>query len=283
MRGGSAHAKTSRPRAFARVFVPGIHAAVVAAVMLCAVQAHAQDFSTAEPAGPSASSATLLEHGLAAPGAFRAEALATSWLGVSGLFTRAVCATAAVHSVRAAAGWSQTGEPGSGWTSAGLGLGAATRSGGVAVRAVARRDADEAVGASGRNGVELGGGAWIAAKSGIVVWAQAPQIVTAGLGTPLPRALTVGVAVEQNGLGAWFEREAPARSGADTGTHAAGAFVVLDAARVWIEGRGRPLRTGFGLTVGMIGVRVLTHPRLGDTVTLSVGFPAHPSTPRAVP
>ena len=256
---------------------------LAAALTLWAVRANAQDFATAEPAGPSATAAAMLEHGLGSPGALRAEALTTSWLGVPGLFTRAVCVAAAIHSVRVAAGASQTGEGGSGWTSLGLALGAVTGSAGVAVRAVARRDADEAAGAGERNGVEVGGGAWIAAESGVVVWAQAPQIANAGLAPPLPRALAVGVAVERDGLGAWFEREAPARSGADTGTHAAGAFIALDAARVWIEGRGRPLRTGFGLTGGVIGVRVLTHPRLGDTVTLSVGFPAHPSPPRAAP
>ena len=68
-------------------------------------------------------------------------------------------------------------------------------------------------------------------------------------------------------------REAPARSDDASGTHAAGVVLRLARARVWVEGRGHPLRAGFGVGVAAIGVRVLTHPRLGDTVTLSLTLP----------
>ena len=180
--------------------------------------------------------------------------------------------------MRAAAGWSETGEAGTGWTAAAVAVGAAAASGGAAMRVVARRDLDDASRADERNGVEVGGGAWLGAGAGVVVWASAPQLWTAGALPPLPRALAVGAAAERDGLGCWFEREAPARSADESGTHAGGVTLRIGAACVWVEGRSGPLRAGFGVVVGAIGVRALSHPRLGDTVTLSLGFP-----PRATP
>ena len=249
-----------------------------AAALLTPRPSRAQDFAPPEPAGPSSSAAALLEHALPAGGTWRAELLTTSWLGVPGLVTRAVCATGGLRSVRAAAGWSQTGETGAGWSGAALALGAAAPAGGAAVRVIARRDLEDAA-HEDRDGLEVGGGAWLSAGARFVVWASAPQLWTPGAPPPLPRALTAGVAADAEGLRCWFEREAPARSGEESGTHAAGVALRLEAARVWVEGRGRPLRAGFGVTVRAISVRVLSHPRLGDTVTLSLAFPSRAAPP----
>lgn len=243
---------------------------------LCA-PSHAQDFSPAEPAGPALTAAGLLERALPAPAGAHVEATTTSWLGVPELVTRALCATVRIRTVHVAAGWSLTGEQGVGWMSAGLAVGAASEAGGVALRCVGRRDLDPLVSREARQGAEAGGGAWLRTGAGFVVWARAPQLVTFGMAPPLQQALSVGVGAEHDGLGAWFEREAPARRGDDSGTHAAGVSIALAPGRVWIEGRGRPLRAGFGVSLGAIAVRALGHPRLGDTVTLSLTLPPRPS------
>ena len=251
------------------------YASVCVLALACvAPRAHAQDFVPAEPAGPSASASSLLDRGLPAPGRFDFEALTTSWLGVPGLVTRGVCATAAVRSVRVAAGVAQTGEAPAGWLATGVAVGATGDGFGAAVRAVARRDLDASLGPRSRDAVEAGGGAWLRAAPGVLVWARAPQLATAGPSPPLARALATGVSVEHDGVGAWFEREAPARTTEEAGTHAAGVWLRLDPAQVWIEGRGRPLRAGFGLMLAGISVRAIGHPRLGDTVTLALSFPA---------
>jgi len=235
--------------------------------------ARAQDFACAEPGGPSRSAACLLERGLAAPAGARVEALATSWLGVPGLVTRALCAGAAVRAVRCAVGVSQTGDATTGWSSAAAALATTAPSGGAALRAVARRDADGA--ASG----EFGAGAWLRAGPSAVVWASAPQLATSGAAPPLARGLALGVAVEQGGIGAWFERAAPARVADEAGTHAAGVVLRADPGRVWVEARGRPLRAGLGIAVGPIAVRAIGHPRLGDTVTIALSLPPARATP----
>ena len=234
---------------------------------------NAQDFSAAEPGGPALTAAGLLDRGLLAQGGSHVEALTTSWLGVPGLVTRGLCATARFNTVCAAAGWSLTGEPEVGWMSAAVAVGAVSSRGGVAVRGLVRRDLDPLATRGEGRSAEVGGGAWLRAGTGIVVWARAPQLATFGLAPPLARALTVGLAAERDGLGAWFEREAPARRSDESGTHAGGVSIAVAQGRVWVEGRGRPLRAGFGISLGVIAVRALGHPRLGDTVTITVTLP----------
>ena len=85
--------------------------------------------------------------------------------------------------------------------------------------------------------------------------------------------------MERDGIGGWFERESPARAGEESGTDTAGIWLCLDPARIWIEGRGQPPRAGFGLMLAGIAVRAIGHPRLGDTITLSVAWPAHRAPP----
>lgn len=246
-----------------------------ALLALSSAIANAQDFSPAEPAGPASSAAGLLERGL--PGDARAEleASTTSWLGVPGLVTRTLCGGMRVRTVTLAAGWALTGEPPVGWLAAGLAAGAVSEWGGVALRAVARRDNDPLASREAAQGAELGGGAWLSAGPGVRVWARAPQLATFGAAPPLARALAVGVSAERDGLAAWFEREAPARRGEESGTHTAGVALSLAPGSVWVEGRGHPLRAGFGISLGVIAVRAMGHPRLGDTVTLSLRLPPH--------
>ena len=232
--------------------------------------ANAQDFSPAEPAGPALSAAGLLDRGLPGDGRSQLEATTTSWLGVPGLVTRALCVGVRIRTVTLAAGWALTGEPPAGWMAAGLAAGAVSEWGGVAVRGVARRDNDPLTSREETQGAELGGGAWLSAGPGVRVWARAPQLATFGAEPPLARALSVGVSAERDGLAAWFEREAPAQRSQDSGTHTAGVELSLARGSVWVEGRGHPLRAGFGISLGVIAVRAMGHPRLGDTVTLSL-------------
>ncbi len=252
-------------------------ASCAALLALLSAIASAQDFSPAEPAGPATSAAGLLERGLPGEGHGQLEASTTSWLGVPGLVTRTLCAGVRIRSVSVAGGWALTGEPPAGWMAAGLAAGAASEWGGVALRAVARRDNDPLAAPEASEGAELGGGAWLSAGAGVRVWARAPQLATLGAAPPLARALAVGVSAERDGLAAWFEREAPARRGEESGTHTAGVALSLAPGCVWVEGRGHPLRAGFGISLGVIAVRAMGHPRLGDTVTLSLRLPPHRS------
>src|SRR5207247_2432661 len=95
------------------------------------------DFMPADPAGPAASAAALLDRGLPdACRGLRVETGYTSWLGIPDLATRSLAVGGAVRSVRAAFGVSVTGPSDAGWDAAGAGAGVAA--GLVASRPAAR-------------------------------------------------------------------------------------------------------------------------------------------------
>ena len=271
----------------------GLRAAAFSAaagLALVARVAHAQDFATGLPAGPDVSPSVTLEHGLPYGNGLALETSYTSWLGVPGLATRAVSGAFGLGAARVALGASRTGLDPLGWDAAGMALGAAGSGGGAAVRAVARREDDGASHPRGITGVEAGAGAWVRAGAIARVWAVAPQLWTRGSPPPLPRALTIGVAMESDGVSAWLERTGPARSFETTGSHDGGVAVDLELARVWLEARERPLRAALGVSAHArrfdVRVRVEAHPVLGETVTLAVatlarGAPANP--PRVHP
>jgi len=237
-----------------------------------ALRASSQDFAPAEPPGPANSGAALLERGLpAAHGALAFEALATSWLGVPDLSTRAACVAVPVHSLRLAAGVSRTGAAELGWSAAGLAAGAAGPAGGAAVRALARRDLDPVP----RQGpaLEAGGGAWVRASRRARIWASAPQLWTRGA-PPLPQGLVIGASIETDGVAAWLERVAPARAADENGRHDAGLALDLGPARAWVEAREQPLRAAVGIEIAArrwsVRLRVESHPVLGETVSLAL-------------
>ena len=114
---------------------------VLAALLAFAGRAAAQDFSPATGAGPAAGAAALLDRALGAPEAGAAiECGAARRFAMTGLESRALAATLSRGSVRFAAGVAQTGEPEFGWNAAAVALGSAHASGGVALRALARRE-----------------------------------------------------------------------------------------------------------------------------------------------
>jgi len=244
--------------------------ALVAPVL--AKRAGAQNFAPAEPPGPASSGAALLERGLPdARGALAFEALATSWLGVPDLATRAACVAVPIHSLRFAAGISRTGAAELGWSAAGLAAGASGPAGGAAVRAIARRDDDPA--ARLDPGLEAGGGAWVRAGRRARIWASAPQLWTRGA-PPLPQGLVIGASFQSDGVEAWLERQAPARAADDNGRHDAGLALDLGPARAWVEAREQPLRAAVGVEIAArrwsVRVRVESHPVLGETVSLAL-------------
>jgi hypothetical protein len=235
--------------------------------------ASAQDFTSPSPPGPVAAPLSMLEWGLApASPQVALEAAVTRWFAAPDLVTRSMALGGGIGPVRAAAGVAQTGDPELGWSTLGLGLGAAGPEAGAAVRAEARRDrtSDPFPGALGSGvGLEVGGGAWATAGDGLTVWAAAPEAWTRGVAPPLERGLQVGGRWSADDLELWVTHDASARDGGRT---AAGAGLRSGPLALWFDARERPLRGSLGLAVSMAGfilaATVESHPVLGETVRL---------------
>ncbi|MFI5371547.1 MAG: hypothetical protein ACHQ52_08320, partial [Candidatus Eisenbacteria bacterium] len=140
-----------------------------------------------------------------------------SWYGVPGLVTRALAGGAGWRALRGMAGVSQTGDPELGWTTLGLGVGAAGVDWGAGMRVVARRDRTRAFAwdtAPGEGGLEAGAGAWLVLGHDCTAWASAPSLASTGAEPPLARSLETGIAWRGPGLTLWLaHRSAPAAYG----------------------------------------------------------------------
>jgi hypothetical protein len=244
-----------------------------------AARAHAQDFSSPAPPGAGFGAAPFIERGLPAPAATPAlEALAANWYGVPELSTRALALGGGWRSLRAAAGIAQTGDGELGWSAAGLAIGAAGGHAGGGLRAIARRDRDEASEASalGRGaGAEAGGGAWVRAGGGTTVYASAPQLWRRGLDVPVGRGLEIGATWIMDDLAFRLDRVAP-RGGAEAAQHEAALALAAGSLRLWLGARDQPLRAslGLGARTGPIAIagEVESHPVLGETVRVAVAL-----------
>jgi len=256
-----------------------------AALALLAVPAPAQDFAAPAPPGAAGSPAAFLERALPGPRpSLAAEALASHWYEVPGLTTRAAALAAGWRSIRAAAGISRTGDAELGWGAAALALGMAGESAGGALRAAARRDCDsgalEAALGPG-TGLELGGGAWVAAGGGITLSASAPQLFTRGVGPPLERGFEIGAAWVMDDLSLRLARASP-RGGAGAAQHEAGLALSAGPLTVWLEARDQPARASLGLAARTLALAVAgvveSHPLLGETLRISLVL-GRPSAP----
>ena len=250
---------------------------VLAALLLARVAA-AQDFSGASPAGSARAPDGLLDRALpSATASISASASQTRWWGLPDLETRSVSMGGSFHSWRAALGLSQTGEPELGWTSLGLGFGAASERAGAGLRACVRRDRDApwsvARAFTTGDGVEAGAGAWIMAGAAVRAWASAPQVWTSGASPPLVRPLELGMRVGDDDA-AWVRLVAP-RAG-DDGERALGVSLHVAPLLVWAEVRDAPLRGSVGLSGAVASLRVAAridaHPVLGETVRFSLAW-----------
>lgn len=257
-------------------------AAMAHAILTSAGAARAQDFSFPAPVGPNNSALAFLERGLPPQATgLTADAAITRWYGLPELTTRALAVGVGWRSFRSSLGLSQTGDPELGWSAAGLALGAAQRSGGVALRAVARRDRapqPEAPVAGRGVGLETGAGAWIQASKSLEIWAALPQLWLQGAPPPLRRPLEIGGRLETGGVTLWFTHAAPGRATASRGDHRAGMGLSSGPLRLWLEARDRPLRGGVGLGARVRGIStavgIESHPILGETVRLALGLEA---------
>jgi len=250
----------------------------VLAALLLARAAAAQDFSGASPAGSTRAPDGLLDRALPpATASITAAASQTRWWGLPDLETRSLAVGGSFHSWRAALGLSQTGEPELGWTSLGLGFGAASERAGAGLRACVRRDRDApwsvARAFTTGDGVEAGAGAWIVACDAVRAWASAPQVWTSGASAPLVRPLELGIRVGDVDA-AWVRLVAP-RAG-DDGERALGVSLHVAPLQVWAEARDAPLRGSVGLSAAVAALRVAAridaHPVLGETVRLSLAW-----------
>ena len=249
----------------------------------CCARAHAQDFAPAAGAGPAPGACALLERALpvaADRGGF--EALTSAWALVPALGTRAVAGEVALHSLRMAAGLSQTGEPELGWTCAALALGAADHAGGCALRVALRRDR---IADAPPPGIEAGGGAWLTPARGVSLWASAPQCMTRGAPPPQARPLELGGGITSGAARVWFAIEGPGRGG--DGERAVGLELARGAATVWGEARDGPWRATLGVALRVraiaCAVRLESHPLLGTRTTLALGLRAHAAHAAGVP
>jgi hypothetical protein len=254
-------------------------AGVALAVLTAA--AHAQDFEAPAPAWPPGSACALLERGLPAPTTSPTlEGVATRWHGLAALTTRAASGAIGWRAARLGAGLSQTGEPDVGWTALAMAVGAAVPEGGGALRVVARRDRTSRFGFDARGadvGVEVGGGAWIAAASALHVWASAPQMWTRGAAPPLARPLEVGGALDLGDVAVWLSRAAvQGYPRGSRGEHAIGMLTGAGPLDVWLMARDQPLRGGVGVAARVHTLRVAaeveSHPVLGETARMSLGL-----------
>jgi hypothetical protein len=248
--------------------------------VLCAGSAHAQDFVPPTPLWPPHSACALLEHGLPSPeGGPVLEASSVRWYGLSDLTTRSIALAGSWRLLRAAFGLSQTGSPELGWTAGALAFGVANETGGVAVRATARRDrtsefAFTAVPADA--GIEIGAGGWLEAGEGLVLWTSVPELWLSGAAPPLRRALAIGGALTLGDLEVWLARRAvPGLVRGMRGEHAFGVAMAARPLAVWLEAEDQPLRGGFGVLARLRSVwvagSVLGHPVLGETFRAAIG------------
>ena len=258
---------------------------VIAVLLASPWPARAQDFVSASIAGPSPSPLVLLEDGLpSGRTGIAAEASVTRWWGLPDLATRSVAIGASFRSLRCAGGISQTGEADLGWSSAGVALGAAGDSWGVALRGVARRDRDRDAVSSALGpglGAEAGAGAFIEPSPGLAGWASAPQLWTRGLAPPLTRALEIGGRASVDDFIVWLAQRAAPRTGAGSGVRTLGIALSIFPLRVWVEARNHPLRGTAGVEAragGLsAGLEIESHPALGETVRVSLGWGAKQS------
>ncbi len=262
--------------------------ALVVLLTLGASRCGAQDFVGPACAGPGGSALALLDSALpSAAGRWGLTGSVTRWYALPELTTRALGLGLSWRGARAALGLSQTGDPELGWTALGLGLGGATRGGGGALRAVARRDRHPAPapGPLGPGiGLEAGAGAWADAGAGLTLWASAPQIWLRGAAPPLARGLEIGAVLRAGEGGLWLLRRASARETDDRAGHEAGLVVGLGALSAWARARDGPLRAGIGVAAraraAEASAEIASHPVLGETVTLAITVPARSTTPR---
>lgn len=264
-----------------------VHAWLAAALAVCGAggAARSQDFSPAAGAGPRPGAAALLDRALPMPdGVWAIEAGATRWFALPELETRALATAGAWRSVSAAAGLSQTGDPGFGWSTAALALGSAGESGGMALRVAARHERrDGALSASSfarAGGLEAGAGAWLSLGGAWRVWSAAPHVWTHGEAPPLARPLQLGIVLRTEDGAAWVAIEAP-RAGAD-GARLLGGELSAGPFTLWAEARDGPWRASLGLAAARgplaVHARVDAHPELPETTRLYVSL-ARPVRP----
>jgi hypothetical protein len=253
----------------------------LAALLLIAPAAGAQDFAPAAPAGPTCGALALLERALPAPsGAWSLESAVTRWLGLASLETRACAASGRLGPARIALGLSQTGDPELGWSAAALAVGACEPEAGAALRVLARHDRAAGAIADGQlargGGVEAGAGAWLAAGEQLTLWAQAPQLRLDGAAPPLVRTLELGARWSGPGLSAWGALAAP-RGGGD-GVRTLGLELGRGPLALWAEVRDGPLRGSCGVRGAAAGLvleaAVDAHPVLGETTRLALRWGA---------
>lgn len=245
----------------------------------------AQDFGSASPAIPEGRSLAALEQGLLpARGTPGIELAWIGWYGVPDLVTRSAAIGAGWGGLRAVAGASQTGDEALGWSAIGVATGLASSAGGVALRAVARRDRDAApaLELGPGSGFEAGAAAWIEAGQGLELWISSPQIVTRGEAPPLRRGLEWGAWFGGGGVDGWFARSASAGLGT-AAVRRAGVRIRNGPLAIWAEARDQPVRGSIGIGARRAGAAidasVESHPVLGETVRVCVGWGARRDSP----
>jgi hypothetical protein len=253
--------------------------ALLLAALARATGSDAQDFSSPVPAGPVSSPLAFIETGLApARSGLAAEGSSTRWFALPELTTRAAALRLGFGAARIGLGISQTGDRDLGWNALGVAAGAAHAQGGGAIRLALRKDRAPLLETPlGRGvGLEIGGGAWVAASRVIRMWASAPQLWKNGQSPPATRALEIGGVLETRGVRASISRRADPMSGGAARTVDLGWNVGSWAAS--LSARDRPLRGGVGVSGGLRGLRVAasveSHPVLGETTMIAIGFDA---------
>lgn len=252
-------------------------------LLTCAGAARAQEFvpaaGSAVATAASAGALALLDSALpsVAQGS-TIECGVTRWFALPQFETRVLALGAAVKSLRAAAGISQTGDPEYGWSAAALALGSAGEAGGMALRVAARheRSAGDLARATRDEGVgiEAGAGGWLALGGSARLWASAPQLVTRGEAPPLARALQLGAIVGGDDARAWCAIGAPS-PGSD-GRRELGGEVAAGPLALWTEARDGPWRASIGVRAARgaltVALRVDAHPELGETTRWSIAL-----------
>jgi hypothetical protein len=252
------------------------HALIVALLAALATPVRAQEFASAAPASER-SGAALLERGLPPPQPdLSITVLAIRWYGLPELDTRSATLALGWRTLRLGAGLSRSGDGELGWSAAAVAAGIADARGGAALRVCGRERRAMDDGAP-LTGAEAGAGMWIAPSPALRVWVSAPQVWIQGDPPPLERGLEIGGAVRTGDAELWLARAAaPGAVGGSNADHMAGARLPLGVVDAWLELRDHPTRGGFGLAAAKRDLRlaatVESHPVLGDTVRLSLGW-----------